>query len=176
MLRLERPSSERENSYRRFMEEIRRAGEPPAPSTLGYPFDPFEALLERLRKDELGAELPQGFVPHSSFWLVQDDREIVGASNLRHRLTPKLEKRGGHIGYGIRPSARNRGYGKEILFHTLPEARRLGLTRVLITCGKRNLASAKIIVASGGKLDSEEFIAADNEVVQRYWIDLAPAG
>jgi predicted acetyltransferase len=172
MLRLERPSKGLESSYRSLVEEIRRAGEPPVPYTLGYPFEQFDALIERLQKDEKGVDLPQNFVPSSTFWLVRDGVQIVGASNLRHRLTPNLSLRGGHIGYGVRPSARNMGYGREILKHMLPAARDLGLSKVLITCGKANVASAKIIAACGGVLDSEEFIPADSEIVQRYWIDL----
>jgi predicted acetyltransferase len=172
VLQLERPSARLENSYRSLIEEIRKAGEAPVPYTLGYPFEPFDALIARLEKDAQGVDLPENFVPSSTFWLVQDGVEIVGASNLRHRLTPNLSLRGGHIGYGVRPSARNRGYGREVLRHTLPAARNLGLSKVLITCGKPNVASAKIIVACGGVLDSEAFIAADNEVVQRYWIKL----
>lgn len=153
-----------------MIEEIRKAGEAPVPYTLGYAFERFDALIARLEQDEKGVDLPENFVPNSTFWLVRDGVEIVGASNLRHRLTPNLSLRGGHIGFGVRPSARKMGYGRKILKHTLPAARNLGLSKVLITCGKTNVASAKIIVACGGVFDSEEFIPADDEIVQRYWI------
>jgi predicted acetyltransferase len=83
-----------------------------------------------------------------------------------------LRKEGGHIGYGVRPSARRRGHGTELLRSTLLKAKELGLRKVLVTCGKENLGSVKVILVNGGVLESEEFMQPRNEVVQRYWIDL----
>jgi predicted acetyltransferase len=48
-----------------------------------------------------------------------------------------------------------------------------GLSRVLITCCKNNVASARTIVRNGGVLESEEYLANRGEVVQRYWINIA---
>jgi predicted acetyltransferase len=59
-----------------------------------------------------------------------------------------------------------------LLRATLVEARRLGLHRVLLTCDKRNVASAKTILHTGGVLDEEEFMPEYDRVVCRYWIDL----
>ena len=124
-----------------------------------------------LEEHSKGLKLPDGFVAHSTYWLVTDS-EILGVSNLRHSLTPALRKEGGNIGYGIRPTARGQGYGSELLRRTLQRAKELGLAKVLLTCGKVNLASVKVILANGGVLESEEFVAKRNEVVQRYWTDL----
>jgi predicted acetyltransferase len=112
-------------------------------------------------------------VPHSTFWLVDDEHELVGVSNLRHALTPSLEKEGGNIGYGVRPSKRNIGYASIMLGLTLKKAKARGLDRLLLTCSKGNIASARVILKNGGKFDSEEYIQERNEIVQRYWIDLA---
>ncbi|MEU7900170.1 GNAT family N-acetyltransferase [Nonomuraea sp. NPDC049152] len=59
----------------------------------------------------------------------------------------------GHIGYGIRPSARRRGLATWALGRILDEARLLGLDRVLITCAADNVASAKTIERQGGVLE-----------------------
>jgi predicted acetyltransferase len=171
-LRLQAPSGDLRDSYRSLIAELESAGEKRVPFTLSFPFDDFEALLARLRDESNGIGLPEGFVPHSTFWLVRDGEEIVGVSNLRHRLTPFLLREGGNIGYGIRPSARRKGYGREILKMTLPEARSLGLARVLVTCGKSNLGSVRIILATGGVFESEELSVERDEMVRRYWIDL----
>ena len=96
----------------------------------------------------------------------------LGVSNLRHRLTDRLTKFGGHIGYGVRPSARRVGNATELLRATLVEARRLGLRRALLTCDKRNVASAKTILRNGGVFEEEEFMPEYDRVVCRYWIDL----
>jgi predicted acetyltransferase len=116
--------------------------------------------------------LPEGFVPHTTFWLVRNDERVLAVSNLRHRLTPKLEKEGGHIGYGVRPSERQKGYGTRLLGETLVAAKARGISRALLTCAKTNLGSVQIILRNGGVLDSEEFLPERGEVVQRYWIDL----
>lgn len=157
-------------SYRGLVEEFRQQEEKLVPFTLEYPSGDADALVARFERDRRGIDLPAGFVPHSTFWLVQD-AQVLGVSNLRHSLTPFLLREGGNIGYGIRPSARRNGFGREILRLTLPKARELGLTRVLVTCGKPNLGSARIILDNGGILESEEFSVERDEVVQRYWIE-----
>ena len=119
-----------------------------------------------------GIGLPKGFVPHSTFWLVSDDSELIGVSNLRHKLTPRLEREGGNISYGVRPSKRRRGYASVMLALTLEQAKAGRLSRVLVTCGKNNVASARVIIKNGGKLESEEYISERHEVIQRYWIEL----
>jgi len=172
VLRLLRPFAALRNSYGSLIDEIDAAGESRVPFPLSFPFDDFKALVTRLENAAKGIDLPEGFVPHSTYWLVHGDSQIVGVSNLRHRLTDSLQREGGNIGYGIRPSARRCGYGREILRLTLDKARELGLSRALLTCGRQNRASARVILANGGVLESEDFLAERGEVMQRYWIDL----
>jgi hypothetical protein len=42
------------------------------------------------------------FVPMTTLWWVDGER-FLGRLAIRHRLTPALEKAGGHIGYDVRP-------------------------------------------------------------------------
>ena len=70
-----------------------------------------------------GIGIPDGFVPHETFWLIADDSEVVAVSNLRHRLTESLRKEDGHIGFGVHPSVRRRGYGTIVLAETLKKAK-----------------------------------------------------
>ena len=172
MLDLVAPSLGLVASFRGLVEEFQERREKPVPFTLAYPSSDPAALVARFERDSKGIDLPEGFVPHSTYWLVRGGREIVGVSNLRHSLTPFLLREGGNIGYGIRPSARRNGFGREILRLTLLEARELGLARVLVTCGKGNLGSSRIILGNGGVFESEEFSADRSEIVQRYWIDV----
>jgi len=104
------------------------------------------------------------------------DGEVVGVSNLRHRLTRKLKLDGGSIGYGIRPSARGHGLAAVLLGRTLDRARSMGLREAWVTCAKTNLASAATIARNGGTLMSEAFIESRGEVVQRYKIELGGRG
>jgi len=171
-LSLIEPRREFEYSYRSLIEEIKSLREKPVPFPLSFEYARFDELLKRLNDDSKGIGIPEGFVANSSFWLVRDDAEIVGVSNLRHKLTPTLRLDGGHIGYGIRPSLRSNGFGVEILRQTLLRAKALGLTQVLITCSKNNIATVKVILANNGVLDSEEYFPPRNDFIQRYWIDL----
>ena len=111
-------------------------------------------------------------VPDSVFFLLDADRNrLLDAANVRHYLNDALLREGGHIGDGIRPSERQKGYGTELVRLALLECKKLGVTRVLMTCDKDNIASAKTIVKNGGILENE-FENSDGVIEQRYWIDL----
>ncbi|MEJ3748512.1 GNAT family N-acetyltransferase [Actinomycetes bacterium KLBMP 9797] len=102
-------------------------------------------------------------------WIVEDDR-VLGAIALRHELNDFLRRVGGHIGYGIRPSARRRGLATWALGRMLDEARRLGLDRVLIACAVDNIASAKTIEHHGGVLEGVR--DTERGTLRHYWITL----
>ena len=164
------PSAALQDSYRGLVAEVTSLGEKLVPFVLGFEHHDIEAMLVRLAECSRGLALPDGFVAHSTFWLVRDGTDVVGVSNIRHSLTAALRREGGNIGYGIRPSARRQGFGVDILRQSLRRAGELGLTKALVTCARENAASVKIIINNGGVLESEEFFPDRNEVVQRYWL------
>ena len=128
-------------------------------------FDDYLEHLE-LKKEESGK------VPDSVFFCLDLDRNIfVGAVNIRHRLNEALLQSGGHIGDGIRPSQRRKGYATAMIRLALEECRKLGIDKVLMTCDKDNIGSAKSIMKNGGVLENE-FVDESGAVEQRYWIDL----
>lgn len=169
-LELVLPSGHFRDSYRALVAESLASGDPLVPFTLRFANDDFDAFLSELDDCAVGKGVPEGFVAHSTFWLVRDGTEVVGVSNIRHVLTPALRREGGSIGYGIRPSWRRQGLGVAILRASLERAAALGLSRVLLTCDKRNIASARTIIRNGGVLESEEYLADLDQTVQRYWI------
>jgi predicted acetyltransferase len=77
----------------------------------------------------------------------------------------------GHIGYGIRPSERKKGYATMMLKLALEHCKKVGLEKVLLTCDKSNLASAKTIMKCSGVFENEEK-QNDGDFLQRYWIEL----
>ena len=77
---------------------------------------------------------------------------------------------GGHIGDGVRPSERRKGYATAMIALALDECRKLGIEKVLMVCNKENTGSAKSIQNNGGVLENE--INVEGETVQRYWIQL----
>ncbi|MGR0160420.1 GNAT family N-acetyltransferase [Paenarthrobacter nitroguajacolicus] len=121
---------------------------------------------------------PGGLANQSTIWVVRDD-VYLGAVSLRHSLVNEyLTEVGGHIGYGIRPSARGHGLAKFALKGALDEARELSMERVMVTCKQPNVASARTIEACGGVLERvcpPESFAPDlgvTEPILRYWITL----
>ena len=132
----------------------------------------FEGFIQLCSDEAVGRKLASGRVPQSTFWLVRDGQRILGCSRLRHTLNAFLEEEGGHIGYDVRPSERQQGYGTLLLRLTLDKARDLGLKRVLVTADNPNVASWRIIEKNGGVLHSEALSQHTGELLRKYWITL----
>lgn len=131
-------------------------------------FHDFENYLANLELKEP----KDGKVPDSVFFLLNVDTNILlGAVNIRHYLNDYFLKYAGHIGDGIRPSQRRKGYATEMIRLSLIECRKLGISKVLMVCVKSNILSAKSIIKNGEILEYE-FLDEDVEIQQRFWIDL----
>lgn len=129
----------------------------------------FDYYMENLETKEES----DGKVPDSTFFCLDTDRNrFVGAVNIRHYLNDSLLKSGGHIGDGIRPSERRKGYATEMIGLALEQCRKLGIDKVLMTCDKDNIGSRKSILKNGGVLENE-FVNEEGNIEQRYWIDLS---
>lgn len=130
----------------------------------------FRAWVERLHQEGDRSAPPADGRVHSSYWWIVEDERYLGAIALRHELNAFLLEAGGHIGYGVRPSARRRGLATWALSAVLPEARALGLERVLVTCADTNLGSQRVIEANGGVL--EDVRSTQLGRTRRYWLAL----
>ena len=116
-----------------------------------------------LKPDRVGADY---------YWLVDESRSLfIGETTVRHRLNDALLQNGGHIGYGVRYSLWNRGYGTKLLALALEKAKETGITRVLMTCNDDNLASARVIEKNGFILENKVTVSKDGKDVlkRRYW-------
>lgn len=115
----------------------------------------------------------KSFVPGHQYVLLRPaDNKVLGMLHLRLELNDYLKEIGGHIGYSIAPSERNKGLGTEILAHGLKKASEFQLDKVLVTCDEDNLGSAKIIEHNHGVFDSLIFDEFSKKYIKRYWIDL----
>jgi predicted acetyltransferase len=128
---------------------------------------PWDEYVSLVHGWEDGIDLPDGFVRHAELVAVVGD-DIVGRTSIRFELNDFLRTLGGHIGYAVRPPFRRQGYATEILRQSLEIARARGIDPVLVTCDDDNLASAKVIEANGGKLES--IVPGEAAVPKRrYW-------
>lgn len=170
-IRLLKPTKNLKNEYLDFYLEWKESGENMVPWVIGKDPEDFEGMISWLSDNENGKNLPDGWVSDSTFWLVSKENRVLGVVNIRHKLTEFLSSRGGHIGYGIRPSERRKGYATKLLELSLEQAKKIGINNVLVVCDEINHASEKTIINNGGVPDSN-FIEENGNVIKRYWIHI----
>ena len=109
------PTTDLQDEYLDFYNEWKDSGETMIPWVITKDPSNFPAMVQELLDAHNGINLPASWVPDSTYWLVTDHNRIIGAVNIRHSLTEHLFNAGGHIGYGIRPSERRKGYATKLL-------------------------------------------------------------
>lgn len=134
----------------------------------------YEEWLDDVKncKDKNYAESKK-LVPATTYFTIREsDNKIVGMVNFRHYLNDYLKNFGGHIGYGIRPSERRKGYAKIQLYLVLIEAQKMGLDKVMVDCVNTNEGSEKTIIALGGVFDKEVYEESRQVTLHNYWINV----
>ncbi len=129
-------------------------------------YSSFEDMIEKLDMRESG----QDWVNNTTFFYFIDG-VIIGAANIRHKLTKDLLNTGGHIGYGVARSYRGQGYATKILQESLVFARSIGIEKALITCDEDNIASSRVIIKNGG-VEDKPYLQSDGIKSRRFWIDI----
>ena len=127
-----------------------------------------QQCIDRLQRNNL----PEGLVPQSIFWILDDQNLTVGMLRLRHYLNDNLLNHGGHIGFYIRPDARGKGYGQFALNQALEILASKGQQRALLTVDIDNKASIAVITKCGGILEDTRVEASTKRSYHRYWINL----
>ena len=173
----ERPSMDRKNEIIEYLDEFVQYGSDINGSgSLDKIFDgyTFEEALDRCLKmeDEEYAKSVNK-CPGKTFLLIrEDDNKIVGSINIRWNLNEAMLNFGGHIGYGIRPTERRKGYNKINLYLGMIEAKKVGLDRVMLDCDVNNLGSDRTLKALGGTLERTEIDPSDGVLTNIYWFDV----
>lgn len=167
----EKPSLKRKDDAIEYIKEHKKYNSKINGSgSLDKYLEDYESWLEKLEQDERRTANGER-VPSLTYFLVREsDNRIIGMVNIRLVLNERLRKTGGHIGYGIRPTERRKGYNKINLYLALEECQKHGIERVMLSCDKTNLGSSKTMLALGAKLERE---FEENGIVEQiYWIDV----
>lgn len=160
MPHLVRPTPLARDSFIEAARDLRDEGWLP-----GFPVDEvaadFDGYVRRVLDGKHGWN-----VPISTLWYL-DGLTYLGTVIIRHRLTPELTRRGGHIGYHIAPRHRRQGHATAMLAAAIAYCGdTLGLTRLLVTCAESNTGSRRVIETNGAVLEN----ILDGEC--RYWLGL----
>ncbi len=163
------------NEYNDMMTEWNKSGTQIAPWFLDKPFEnleDFAGFIQMLDNCE-NANLDKNYSSTSSYFVIDENDKLIGAASLRHYLTVEGYNTWGHIGYGVRPSERRKGYAAQMLKIMLDEAKTMKMHKVLISCHTSNIGSVKVIESCGGKL--ENIVDDPNETgktINRYWFKI----
>ena len=134
--------------------------------------DNYQGWLDKLEQDRRCIPNEQR-VPAETYYLVrEEDNKIIGMINIRLVLNDHLRKCGGHIGYGIRPSERQKGYNKINLYLALLRCQELGIKEVILDCDSDNLASSRTMEALGGVKIDEYYSEQEQCLAWRYIINV----
>ena len=161
------PSKEHEECAAEYLKEHIDHGEPRLNGDSGLDSTrDYDEWLDKIEKMMTGGPIRS----HIFFAIRKSDKKLVGTINIRYPYEGFVKVHG-HIGYGIRPSERRKGYATAMLNLALEFCRQLDLEEVLLTCVKSNLGSARTIMKCGGIFESESMLE-DGDILQRYWITL----
>ena len=133
--------------------------------------DEYATLIQTLDDCEHGI-VDKRYSSTTSYFVIDENGRLVGATSLRHYLTCEGFNTWGHIGYGIRPSERRKGYATEALKMMLEEAKAKKIYKVLLGVHESNIGSLKTIEKCGGVLENTVVVDGEAEPIRRYWFDI----
>lgn len=108
----------------------------------------------------------------SLLYLCFDGESLIGLISIRYDLPESLSETIGDIGYGVRPSERNKGYATAMLGYALSVCKKKGMKKVVIGCFQDNPASVATIKKNGGKFITENDNYQEGKICQYYLIEL----
>lgn len=132
----------------------------------------FEEYYNNLETNKHIDEIYPNFANQTTFVLADETGHIYGLANLRHELKGNLINIGGHVGYGIRPSERKKGYATIQLGLLLEKMDEMGIEKALITCRENNIGSKKTMGKFIGESDTLVPSMYERIMEYRYWIDV----
>ena len=152
-----------------YVREHRQSGESSISASHALTSSDYAEWVERIQNNAIHGGEDWG---RSLLYLCFDENRLVGLLSIRYELPEELTSQMGDIGYGVRPSERNKGYATAMLRHALNVCREKWMKRVVLGCYKDNVASVKVIRKCGGLLAEEGDNYSEGRVSQYFRIEL----
>ncbi|HEU0027718.1 MAG TPA: GNAT family N-acetyltransferase [Ktedonobacterales bacterium] len=174
--RLEEVGPAHEVAYLDMVADFERAGEGYGWNDVETARVDFATFVRDLAREARGEGLPPGICAQTTYILLHADGRALGEIRFRPEPGDDLEAlmaANGHLGYNVRPSARNHGHATRMLALALERARAAGLARVMLPVRDDNLASARVVERNGGQLERRAVDQESGDLMRVYWIALA---
>ena len=144
-------------------------GESSISASMGLAGSPYADWVGKIRRNAFTGDSEWG---RSLLYLCFAGDRLAGLLSIRWELNGELTEKYGHIGYGVRPSERNKGYATAMLRHALTVCNEKGLRKVLLGCYADNWPSQAVIRKNGGVLISENDNYAEGRISRYYEITM----
>lgn len=175
-LKLIKPSADYYQQIKSYQKSFLDLNEPMEGTSSLYKYNDINEWLEWIKQVNNPQTCPNYLVPSTVYLCVKNGKKVVGMIDIRHYLNDNLNTFGGNIGYSIKPTERNKGYGTRQLGLAIEkcyELRKEGIfkgTEILITCNENNIGSKKVILANHGIY--QDTINYQKNNIERYIINL----
>ena len=174
-MKLEFPEKKHEQQYLEMIQEFADIHEKIIPwSAELKKWENYNDFLERIQNYKEGKNIKPWRWKSELYFLMDNKDKIVWAEIIRYELTEELRYDAGNVGYGIRPSERKKWYATRGLNLVLEKCKEYGLKKILLTCNKENIWSAKTIIKNWWIWNSEYNHICDDHpkwiLKERYWI------
>ena len=154
---------------RAYVQEHHNNKENSISASLGLSSSDYSEWVTKIKNNALFGDEQWG---KSLLYLCFDGDRLIGLLSIRYELPELLSEKIGDIGYGVRPSERNKGYATAMLEYALSVCKEKGREKVILGCYKENLASAATIQKNGGTLIAENDNDTKGKISQYYLIRL----
>lgn len=152
-----------------YMQEHYDNNEAGISASHGLPASEYVDWVEKIQRSASVGE--EGWGKYLLYLCIENDK-LIGLLSNRYDLPQNLTEEIGDIGYGVRPSERNKGYATAMLRYAVSVCKEKGKDKVLFSCYKDNLPSAAVIKKCGGVLVAENDDYNEGRISQYYEIKL----
>jgi len=121
----------------------------------GLSFKEFKKKTKNFIKEE--TVINEDLETTTNRYIFYVDKNPVGEIAIRTTLNDFWTNKGSQVFYKVRLSERKKGYGTKMLELALVECKALGMNKVRINCDDNNIASQKIIINNGGRIEIESY-------------------